>query len=361
MLTQDQVTAALEIARGLARAGIPVFAAPPDDSPVGFRLPGRWQQTKPDPARADEWQPGWAMCAVMGRGLDLVDFDLYAGADVPALDGLVPQRYAVACTASGGLHIFVASMGVRSKNALFKGIDIKAGDAQGKGRGFAFIAPTVKASKVNGQPGTYSWTEPPDLDALARAGGQDSSGQALAAVITGKRAGRAPLNGDAPGPITPEDFMAQRASPWTDIKGTLDAGRNNGVMRLAASLREREAWDADTAIRFMYEHAWPLIDQGQAGHEFGAEEFESVIRAVWREYPGPAEAIAQAEQLPAVPRGAIRPDRRLPGGPDRAVRAGRALRVGSRARLDALGRMRAGRQSRTKPSPTACACTSSTC
>ena len=181
--------AALEIARSLARAGIPVFAAPPDDSPVGFRLPYKWQQIEPDPARVDAWQPGWALCAVMGRGLDLVDLDLYAGADMPKLDGLMPHAYAGASTASGGLHLFVASMGVRSKNALFKGIDIKAGDEKGRGRGFAFIAPTVKTSKATGQPGTYYWVTPPDLAALAAQGAQDTTGQPLAAVMTSGQPG----------------------------------------------------------------------------------------------------------------------------------------------------------------------------
>ena len=307
---QDQD--ALETARELARAGIPVFAAPPDDSPVGFRLPSRWQQTEPDPARADEWQPGWAMCAVMGRGLDLVDLDLYAGADVTHLDGLVPRVYGSAQSASGGLHLFVATMGVRSKNGLFKGIDIKAGDAEGKGRGFAFIAPTVKKSKSTGQPGTYIWVQLPDTAGLAHAG-QDTTGAALAAVLTAKKTGVTPLNGNTPagangssnGTGGVQAFMSQQNSPWADIEGTLRAGRNDGVMRLAASLREREAWDLATAIAWMREQVWPRIDQGQSGHEFSEEEFEAVITAVWRQYPGPAEHVQQAAQLPDIPGGGV--------------------------------------------------------
>jgi P4 family phage/plasmid primase-like protien len=299
--------AALEIARELTRAGIPVFAAPPDDSPIGFRLPYRWQQIEPDPARVDAWQPGWALCAVMGRGLDLVDLDLYAGADMPALDGLMPHAYGGASTASGGLHLFVASMGVRSKNALFKGIDIKAGDEKGRGRGFAFIAPTVKTSKATGQPGTYYWVTPPDLAALAAQGGQDTTGQPLAAVMAAKQPGAgAPPNGDSPSPM--QQFLRQKTGPgpWADPAATLkEHGRNNGTMKLACSLRERDAMDADTAVEYMREHAWPHVDQGQGGHEFSWEEFESVVRAVWREYPGPAEAVQQAAALPDIPVGGV--------------------------------------------------------
>ena len=154
------VTESLAIARALVAAGIPVFAAPPaPGTKVGFRLPSRWQQTRPDEAHVAEWQPGWALCMVCGCGLDVIDIDTYAGGGPSAarLNGTMPRIYGMASTPSGGGHLFVASLGVRSINALYPGLDIKAGDEAGKGRGFVFIAPTVKPSKTDSQPGRYDW------------------------------------------------------------------------------------------------------------------------------------------------------------------------------------------------------------
>lgn len=153
-----QASEPLDIARNLAAIGIPVFAAPPaPGTKIGFRLPSRWQQTQPDLARVAEWQPGWALCMTCGCGLDVIDIDTYAGGDLNALNGAVPDVYGKATTPSGGFHLFIASLGVRSKNGLYPGIDIKAGDAQGEGRGFVFIAPTAKPSKVDGTIGSYCW------------------------------------------------------------------------------------------------------------------------------------------------------------------------------------------------------------
>ncbi len=153
-----RVADALDIALDLVNAGIPVFAAPPaPGTKIGFRLPSRWQQLAPDPAVLREWQPGWALCMTCGCGLDVIDVDIYAGGTLDALDGVIPDVYGRAATPSGGIHLFIATLGVRSKNGLFTGIDIKAGDAEGKGRGFVFIAPTVKPSKVTGQPASYGW------------------------------------------------------------------------------------------------------------------------------------------------------------------------------------------------------------
>lgn len=154
------VAESLDVARGLVQAGIPVFAAPPaPDTKVGFKLPNHWQQTKPDAVYIEAWQPGWALAMVCGWGLDVIDVDVYAGGSLESLNGSTPRIYGMASTASGGLHLFIASLGVASKNALFTGIDIKAGEAGGKGRGFVFIAPTVKASKITGQLTPYTWCE----------------------------------------------------------------------------------------------------------------------------------------------------------------------------------------------------------
>src|SRR4051794_15733087 len=115
----QQTTAALEVARGLARAGVPVFVAPADNTaPVGFRLPRGWQNLNPDPAAVDQWRPGMALCAVMGRGIDIVDLDPRSGGDVNDLGVAMPTRYGLAATPSGGVHLFVAQLGVGSRDKI---------------------------------------------------------------------------------------------------------------------------------------------------------------------------------------------------------------------------------------------------
>lgn len=307
LMDEAMVAGALEVARELARAGIPVFAAPPDPGQkVGFRLPANWQRTAPDPARVDEWQPGWALCMVCGHGLDGVDIDIYAGGMLdPVLDAGLPRVWASAATPSGGIHLLVRSLGVRSKNGLFQGVDVKSGEPGGKGHGFLFLAPTVKASKVTGEPASYAWTS-------ATAGlreflaGEDRSGHGLAQAVRRSRGGHEDDDGrqprqaapQQPGPVpTPEEFMRQaaRTGPWQDVAGTLAReGRNDGIMRLAASLRETTGLSEDEAIAYLDQHAWPLIDQGQGGHEFPHEEMEEVVRAVWRQYQGGGDKVVLA-------------------------------------------------------------------
>jgi putative DNA primase/helicase len=308
------VAQSLAVAHELVEAGIPVFAAPPaPGTKVGFQLPGKWEQTQADHARVDEWQPGWALCMVTGCGLDGIDIDTYADGNLAVLQGALggdlPSIYGVAATASGGTHLLIASTGVASKNGLFQGIDIKAGEPGGTGRGFLFIAPTVKAHKVTRLPGQYGWLAG-GIDLARLLAGGDASGHGLAGLVNASRNGRpahggngngaapeTPPNGKIP-EVTLEQFMTQapsKASPWKDIPATLKAeGRSNGVMRLAASLRETTSLDLGQAVDEMYEKVWPWVDQSQNGHEFPRSEFEEVIAAVWRQYPGAADKIAES-------------------------------------------------------------------
>lgn len=253
-----ETAAALDIARGLAAYGIPIFVAAPDpDATTGFRLPARWQQTTPDPRVVDSWRPGMALCAVTGCGLDLLDVDPRNGGTLDELAGQIPTSYGVALTPSGGLHSFVRALGVRSRDNVLPGVDVKAGDAQGRGRGFAFIAPTVRVSKVTGQPVAYRWRVAPDLEAL-RAAGEDRSGAALAGRVT---AARGPRSGApaAPGaPVAPRDptveaFMsAPAAFDWTRDPADVGNGEQNvDLFRAACSLRSRGASEAD-ALAALY-------------------------------------------------------------------------------------------------------------
>lgn len=178
----EQTAADLATARRLAELGIPVFIAQPDSSnKTGYVPPAGWQDTIPDPSVVDRWQPGLALCAVMGHGFDLVDLDPRNGAAWPE-DVAVPRRYAIASTPSGGLHFYISSLGVGSRDNIFPGIDVKGGRPDGTGRGFAFLAPTVRASSVDGELRAYRWVQSPELESLVAGG--DESGVMLAERIS---------------------------------------------------------------------------------------------------------------------------------------------------------------------------------
>lgn len=146
----------LEVARELARIGVPLFLAPPDPTrSTGFALPNGWQRARPDPSVADHWRLGWALCAVTGHTLDLIDLDPRSGGDLPTTT--TPYAYAEAYTPSGGRHLWVAPLRVESRDGAWPGVDVKSGTLEGIGRGFGFIAPTERASKVDGVVRPYRW------------------------------------------------------------------------------------------------------------------------------------------------------------------------------------------------------------
>jgi len=189
----------LKHARHLAEHGVPVFLARPalkdgvwdptgGSGSSGYKFPTGWQQTVADPTVVDRWQPGWALGAVMGHTVDLLDVDPRKGGDDSRDDlaDVLPRSYGRQTTPSGGTHDFIAPLGVRSLDGVRPGIDIKSGLPDGEGCGFAFLAPTVKLSKSTGEIGTYEWTTPPDLTELVLIG-SDTSGLALAELITATR------------------------------------------------------------------------------------------------------------------------------------------------------------------------------
>lgn len=233
-LTPEQAQA-LVVARALAAAGVPVFVAAPDPaSSTGFRLPSNWQQTRPDPAAVDAWRPGMALAVVMGQGLDLLDVDPRSGGDLSSLNGSTPASYGAAVTPSGGVHSFIRSLGVRSRDNVLPGIDVKAGDATGKGRGFAFIAPTVRVSKVTGQPTAYRWASAPDLTRLAavlRGEVPDETGAALRALIDQARGA-----GSGRKPVEPAGMVAEGIP-----MGSQDVELSRLVMKLRSEGFGREA------------------------------------------------------------------------------------------------------------------------
>lgn len=198
-MSQDVYVGSLDAARHLAESGVPIFVARPSKTHnTGFALPEGWERTQPDPTVVDRWKPGWALCAVMGHTVDAIDVDPRNGGSLEALQealgGCMPTIYGKASTPSGGEHYLVASLGVRKVQNLVPGVDLQAGNGDGVGRGFIFLAPTVRKSKADGELRPYEWEMEPDLDLLLL--GVDDSGQdALLNLIQERHGSRAGGNG----------------------------------------------------------------------------------------------------------------------------------------------------------------------
>jgi hypothetical protein len=290
-LTREQ-SEALDVARALVVAGVPVFRARPalnrgvwlpdgGSGGCGYWIPTGWERKKPDPDVIDKWRPGEALCALMGHVLDLVDLDPRNGGDPAALNGAMPRTYAVAVTPSEGWHGFVRTLGVRSRDKVLPGIDVKAGDPDGKGRGFAFIAPTVRKSKTTGEPVAYRWVRPPDLDALAAA--DDHTGERLAALVRA-------AHGSTSVSRSEEDVVGPdlKPSPWDDLAATIAANsRHDAVHKLASALKGQGGWRVESALAYLRAVVFPLLDQtaGKDPHPYTLAELEADVRDVFTRYP----------------------------------------------------------------------------
>lgn len=198
---------ALNIARRLIGAGIPVFAAPPCPAANGgectrpghtgkeeYDLPAKWQLTVPSEVWLEKWRPGWALGAVGGHVADFLDEDPRHGGDasITALmdAGQMPRVFGIAETPSGGRHYLISPLHEGETNAFMPGLDYQGGLPDGKSRAFVWIAPTVKRSKdpANlGQLRPYRWTQPPDLDYLADFAGSDDTIEGLRDRILSSR------------------------------------------------------------------------------------------------------------------------------------------------------------------------------
>jgi P4 family phage/plasmid primase-like protien len=278
-LTPEQAHA-LDVARALAYAGIPIFVASPDPgSNTGFRLPQGWQETIPDPTVADRWRPGMALAVVMGHGLDLLDVDPRSGGDPASLNGHGPISYGAALTPSGGVHSFIKSLGVRSRDDVLPGIDVKAGAPDGKGRGFAFIAPTVRVSKTTGQPTAYRWAQAPDItrwQAAMRGEVADDSGAELAQMIADLRTAQTESQ-DAPYDGPSFDEMPP------DLQNTVTQWVSGAVAGITEELKASADWpDSHTDERG---RGWEKL-QADAALRLG-----QLARATWNDLD-----LADAEQ-----------------------------------------------------------------
>lgn len=201
MITAEQAEA-LEIAHELVRAGIPVFSAypcpdtcrTPGHGRTEYHLPLRWQEMTVEDSTAQlaRWKPGMALGAVGGHVADFLDVDVQHDGEVAEKEirerGGWPRTFGRQSTPSGGTHDIISPLGQRKIETFAPGIDYQGGAPDGEGRGFVYIAPTVKRSKgVNaGQLGTYRWVERPDLDMLEEFAGSDDSGEHVRDLVIAK-------------------------------------------------------------------------------------------------------------------------------------------------------------------------------
>lgn len=253
----------LEFAHAMVELGVPVFHARPHQgwcgqcesmrepchfSKVGFWLPRGWQNTQPDHRLVDRWKPGDALGAVMGVVYDLVDYDTRHDPDGTTFqrlwgrDGtgqrLIPKVYARAGSPSGGRHYFIKSLNVRSMDKLMDGLDIKAGtvnadDFESHGRGYAFIFPTIRLSKKDGQYRTYTARTMPKAPE-----DEDRSGEELRRTMK-------------------EQW--QRDHPQADVKGSIIAewAREHVIGRAIRKMRNTTPGDRDNTLR---DKLWLLVN-----------------------------------------------------------------------------------------------------
>lgn len=295
----------LETARELARAGVPIFLCRPalDDqgqwrpdgghNGCGYWMPEKWQRTSADPAVLDNWRPGMAVCAVMGHGLDAADCDPRHGGDVTrsglVTAGMWPRAYAEAATPSGGTHELVAALDVASRDGLRDGLDVKAGRRDtAAGRGFIFIAPTVKRSKVDGEIRPYVWTRRPELELWAEERDTDDTGRALAEMVHASRVSKAAAGTEAEAydgpPFTELPLPAQDAiTRWL-------AGAVEGVQ---TELRDSASWGETHVDR--YKRGWERL-QADAAYRLGR-----LARASWSPLTLEEVEAAFTEAAPTCP------------------------------------------------------------
>lgn len=358
MWTPEQ-SAALDVARGLAIAGVPLFVAPPADNALGFALPAKWQHTAADPSVVDDWRPGWALCAVMGVAMDCLDVDPRNGGDRSLtrelMDDVNPSVLGGQTTPSGGFHFFVAPLGVGSRDGVLPGVDVKGGMPDGLGRGFAFLAPTVKPSKVTGEPAEYSWVRAPgDRESWPARRSEKLAAAVLAAKSrshTSSKSGKADMAGVSPelagwatqrAPMTParaDRDIAAKLKAVREHGATTGTGFRETLMRAAFTLggyvgaKHLSADDASDALSRAVADNWGSADADdmrwiEQGLRDGEESPMAVAEPVYAAPPPPVEPFD-----PAYPFG--REPFAFPGGADdqeiadaalaRAVRAARVL------------------------------------
>lgn len=111
----------------ITQAGMPIATLPPLKTSDGGEF--YWKASKgkePKLSRIKKYQPGHAIIAGTGVGLDVIDVDPRNGGDktFEALKPLMPKVIVEVKTPGGGWHFYVKALGVASIS--FKGIDYLA-------------------------------------------------------------------------------------------------------------------------------------------------------------------------------------------------------------------------------------------
>lgn len=262
-MSADTQLESLNAARRLAEAGVPLFVAPPiKTGKVGFALPKGWERAEADPSVVDKWRPGWALCAVMGHVVDAIDVDPRNGGSLEALQkalgGDLPTVYGRASTPSGGEHYLVASLNVRKVQDLVPGVDLQAGNSDGVGRGFIFLAPTQRVSKADGSLRSYRWEVDPELGPLLL--GMDDSGTGLRDLVAQRQQGPGTDPFDYDGPTYDELDDEKKLEADEHVNGQLSMWikRFEEVVTWEEGVREEDhpqhrGWEGLT-----YQFAWAL-------------------------------------------------------------------------------------------------------
>ncbi|MEW1584800.1 AAA family ATPase [Micromonospora vinacea] len=237
-LSPEETARALDIARDLVKAGIPVFSAAPNSSEPGtFLYPRDWEGTRPDESWIDRWEPGWALCAVGGHLADVLDVDPRNGGDASAEQvraaGQWPRSFGQQATPSGGTHDLISATGERKLSDFLPGLDLQSGAADGTGRGFAFIAPTVRPSKVDGVARPYRWIVEPDTAALTEFRGADDSTAGIVARVHAKRTRKASTSAARTGMVADAPDVIRRVEQLRDELAAAGDGANDMAARLA--------------------------------------------------------------------------------------------------------------------------------
>lgn len=216
---------ALKIAHRLVDLGVPLFVAAPNSARPGeYLYPHAWQTWKPNRDVVDRWRPGMCLAMVCGVVFDVIDVDPRNGGDIKALidQEAMPTIYGSQDTPSAGRHLLIARTHL-AKGKPAEGIDLQAGDDQGNGRGFIFLAPTVRISKYGankGQEVAYRWDmaplpvqDAPDLglDALIRI-----SQEVRPSVTIGAMRPAAATDDDLFEPVGGEPFTPEQARAIID-------------------------------------------------------------------------------------------------------------------------------------------------
>jgi hypothetical protein len=349
-ITPEQAEA-LKIAGELIDAGVPVFAAAPNpDRPGQYYLPYAWQQTQPFSRHAlEQWQPGWALGAVGGWIADFLDFDPRNGGNESEkelhLQNQTPRAYGVQLTPSGGKHLIISPSGERKATGFMPGVDLQSGSAApdehgSHGRGFIYIAPTVRPSKAPetlGQLRPYVWQEPPDMEYLAEfSGSDDTLDGVLARVHAARSAGSALPRESSPAPAGASQLFG--ASSWGEKRqftraeaeafclphlealqraqiGEIEEHANRAAVALAHFVPELwSATEAYDVLTVALSHT--AYDPSHPASGWGAEKFKPVLdgrrppldgwKAVRAVTPAEAAAsfgapVQQPTSLPATP------------------------------------------------------------